>query len=208
MKCLLCIFVAASLAIVFALPDASAQTGANELNQAEKWVVERVVAGKIADLSKRFPDQVDRKLSAHFLEDLLTGALPGVKPHRKGVRIMRAIIDERIDLTNAQVPCEFWLNNCQFMSDVFFTHASCAGEVSFFESTFKGDADFRSMKVKHVALFDSAVFEGRVPFSGADIADNFQASYAQFKNKEREATFNSIKVGRGAFFDRAMFEGG
>jgi hypothetical protein len=38
---------------------------------------------------------------------LLTGALPGFKPHRNGVRIIGAIIDEAIDLTNAQIPCGF-----------------------------------------------------------------------------------------------------
>jgi hypothetical protein len=48
------------------------------LNAAEKWVVERVTAGKEADLSRQFPEEKDRKLSAHFLEDLLTGARPDV----------------------------------------------------------------------------------------------------------------------------------
>jgi len=68
----------------------------------------QVRAGEIADLSKQFPDKEKdkRKLSAHFLEALLTGTLPDVKPHPHGVRIIGAIIDEPVDLENAQIPCE------------------------------------------------------------------------------------------------------
>src|SRR5947199_808854 len=70
--------------------SAVAKTGAGQLNRAEQWVVAQVTAGEIADLRKQFPDEDKRKLSAHFLEDLLMGALAGVKLHRRGVRIRGA----------------------------------------------------------------------------------------------------------------------
>ena len=99
------IFLAGFLTIIS--PSAAApQTGAEGLNPAEKWVVAQVTAGKTADLSEQFPDKEKdkRKLSAHFLEQLLTGALPGIKLHRHGVRIIGATIDEPVDLENAQIP--------------------------------------------------------------------------------------------------------
>ena len=97
-----------SLALLLAIFEAdAAESGAapKQWSETEKWVLEQVAAGKIADLSKKFPDEAQRKLSAQFLEDLLTGALPGFKLHRNGMRIMSATIHEPIDLTDAQIPC-------------------------------------------------------------------------------------------------------
>ena len=130
MKWFLDISLATSLAMIFA-SAADAQIGEKKLTPAEKWVVAQAAAGEIADLSKQFPEEKDRKLSAHFLEDLLMGALPGVKPHRNGVRIMGAIIDEPIDLRNARIPCEVRLDHCQFTSSAIFMRASFAGAVFF-----------------------------------------------------------------------------
>jgi len=79
--------VVAFLTIIHA-SSAVAKTSAGGLNPAEQWVVAQATAGEIADLSKKFPEEKDRKLSAHFLENLLTGTLPGLKLHRHGVRIM------------------------------------------------------------------------------------------------------------------------
>src|SRR6266487_4010285 len=100
--------LAAFLTIIYA-SSAVAKTGAGGFTPAEEWVVVQATAGEIADLSKKFSEEKDRKLSAHFLEDLLMGTLPGVKLHRHGVRIIGAIIEEPIDLENAQISYEVWL---------------------------------------------------------------------------------------------------
>jgi len=121
------ICLAAFLAIYAS--SAVAKTAAGGLNPAEKWIVAQVRAGEIADLSKQFPDKEKdkRKLSAHFLEALLTGTLPDVKPHRHGVRIIGAIIDEPVDLENAQIPCEVWLVHCQFNASTTFSGGASQG---------------------------------------------------------------------------------
>ena len=206
MKWFLDISLATSLAMIFA-SAADAQIGEKKLTPAEKWVVAQAAAGEIADLSKQFPEEKDRKLSAHFLEDLLMGALPGVKPHRNGVRIMGAIIDEPIDLTDAQIPCRVWLDNCQFMSSATFLRTSFSGTILFDESTFKAEASFNSMKVGHDAFFRKAVFEGSADFVGVGITSDFVTDDAQFKNKEQGADFNSMKVRETASFKKAVFEG-
>src|SRR6266566_2250168 len=206
MKWFLDVSLATSLAMIFA-SAADAQIGEKKLTPAEKWVVAQAAAGEIADLSKQFPEEKDRKLSAHFLEDLLMGALPGVKPHRNGVRIMGAIIDEPIDLTDAQIPYRVWLDNCQFMSSATFLRTSFSGTILFDESTFKAEASFNSMKVGHDAFFRKAVFEGSADFVGVGITSDFVADDAQFKNKEQGADFNSMKVGHTASFTKAVFEG-
>jgi len=183
-----------------------AKTGAGELNATEEWVVTQTRAGEIADLSKQFPEKDKRKLSAHFLEELLTGALPGIKLHRHGVRIIGATFDEPVDLENAPIPCEVWLEHCQFNASANFTGASFAGTISFENSAFKTDAGFNSIKAGR-AVFNDAVFEGPVDFVSADVAGNFEANGAKFQNKEKEASFSGMKVGGYASFKSAVFEG-
>src|SRR5262249_45402690 len=126
----------AAFLTIISLSAAVPQTSAGELNTAEKWVVAQVTAGEIAILSKQVTGEKDRKLSSHFLEDLLTGTLPSVKLHRHGVRIACAIIDEPIDLENAQILGDVLLNRCQFNGNVTFVHANFGGALSFVGSRF------------------------------------------------------------------------
>ncbi|HYJ05182.1 MAG TPA: hypothetical protein VEX43_08610 [Chthoniobacterales bacterium] len=181
---------------------ANAQTAPAKLNPAEEWVIEQVKAGKIADLSEKFPNKEDRKLGATFLEDLLTGG----KPNRKGVRLSGAIIDEEIDLTNAQILFEVRLQKCEFRRSATFVRANFTSSVSFNSSLFKRGADFNSMKVGDSAFFRTTGFEGPADFSWTEIAGNFEADWAQF-NENAEASFNSMKVGGAASFEKAVFEG-
>ena len=104
------------------------------------------------------------------------------------------LLTSQIDLENAQIPCEVWLEHCQFNASANFNGASFAGTVSFENSAFKADAGFNSMKVGR-AVFNDAVFEGPVDFVSADIAGNFEADGARFQNKEKTADFGSMKVG-------------
>src|SRR5262249_14442135 len=162
---------------------AAPQTGAGGLNPAEQWIVAQVTAGKIADLSKKFPEEKDRKLSATFVQDLLTGSLTGVNPPRIGVRSKRAVIDAKREMSNAQSPWEVSLDDCQFSRAAIFVRANFAGTVSFENSTFEADANFNAMKVGQTALFNKAVFKGWVDFGSADIAGDFEAQRAKFKDK-------------------------
>ncbi len=200
-------FSAGLIAASVTTASATPQNASHKLSSTEEWVVAQATAGQIAHLSEKFPKEEDRKLSALFLEDLLTGTVPGVKLHRHGVQIVGAIIDEPIDLRNAHIPCEVHLENCQFRSYVIFVNASFAREVSFDNSTFKAGSAFIAMHVGDVASFDKAVFEGPAMFIGADIARAFHANEGQFKNKAEGTSFNSMKVGHLASFNKAVFEG-
>jgi uncharacterized protein YjbI with pentapeptide repeats len=184
------------------LATISASAAAPQID-AEEWVAAQVTAGEIADLVEQFPEKENRKLSAHFLEDLLTGT----RLHRHGVRIKGAIIDEPIDLENAQVRCEVWLDDCQFNKSVTFARANFASGLLFHGSRCKESANFNGMKLGGTASFRGAVFEGPVDFVGADIANNFEAQAAHFQNKEKYASFNGMKVGGDAVFNDTFFEG-
>jgi uncharacterized protein YjbI with pentapeptide repeats len=199
------IFAAAFLTLISASAVVG-QAGPEAMNPAEKWVVVQAAAGRTADLIKQFPKEKDRKLGAHFLENLLIGALANFKPHRRGLVITGAIIEEPMDVINGQVPCDIVLKECQFMRYANFSRASFAGGVSFERSTFKLGADFSSPKFGYMAVFTDTVFEGPVDFSGADIAFGLIGNRAQFKDQKEGAAFLGIKAPL-VLFDKAMFKG-
>ena len=177
------------------------------MNHAEEFVVAQAMGGQIADLTKQFPEEKDRKLRAGFLEELLIGTLPGFKQNRKGVRIFGAIIDMPIDLSNAQIPCDVILAKCQFNFQVSLAQANFVGALSLNGSRFEA-ANFAGMKVQGNADFSNARFEGTTVFSFAfaDIAGNFVMQSVTFQPKA-SALFLGLKVRGYALFKDAVFEG-
>jgi hypothetical protein len=173
---------------------------------AEKWVVEQVAAGQIADLEERFPDEADRVLSADFIQKLLTASLKDVEVPRQGVRIYHAVFVEPVDLENAEIPYETWLNESRFEDRLNFSKSLFRKDLSLSGSSLNA-ANFNSMKVGGSAFFNRAVFVGPVDFALVDIEVNFQADEAQFTHPEQEASFSGMKVGGSAFFNRAVFAG-
>ena len=174
---------------------------------AESWVLERVAAGKIANLKERFPDnETDRVLSARFLEDLLTNSLKDVSIHRRGVRISYAIVTEPIDLENAEIPYEVWLNNCRFESGVNFARGVFHKNLSFIGSSLQS-ANFNSVKVAQAAFFRTTTFAGSVNFVNGEIGSNFEADGSQFTHAEQLANFNSMKVQHTVLLNGARFAG-
>jgi uncharacterized protein YjbI with pentapeptide repeats len=200
------LLLSASL-IIISPSTAAPQTSAEVMSPVEEWVVAQLRVGETADLIRQFPDEEKdkRKLSAHFLEDLLTGALPGFKPHRNGIRIVGAIIDDPIDLTNAQIPSEVRLEHCQFTSGANFTRASFAGLVSFDGSVFNAHVTFHHVKIGDSIFVRKTVFKGQTDFESADISGNLAAAGAAFQNKENPAEFTRLKVGGDANFNFAEF---
>jgi len=180
----------ASLFTVFP-STAAAQTGAEIMNPAEQWIVGQVSDGKTVDLTLQFPgkEKYGQKLSAHFLEQLIMGTLPGFKPHRNGVRIVNAIVDDPIDLTNAQIQCEVRLEHCQLMKGATFIRARLAGLLSFDGTAFNGDANFHHVKAEESIFLRKTVFKGQANFDSAEITGNFVAGWAAFQNKENPADF-------------------
>ena len=189
---------------------ASAQQGkvGAPLNETEQWVIARVQAGDLADLRQQFPnDESKRSLSARFIEDLLTDSLPSVKPHRRGILISGALIKEPINLINAEINHEVWLNNCTFQSWVSCTRAKFASDVSFDGSEFVSSVDFGEMRVGETACFRSTKFDDSVIFTTAEIANDFEGCNSVYTSKDKEVVFRSLKVGGKACFSHSVFEG-
>jgi uncharacterized protein YjbI with pentapeptide repeats len=203
------IFVAALLAVGISFWSFTCSVRAEqtdeELSPAENWVLERVKAGEVADLEERFPDEEARELSADFIQELLAGKLKDVPIHRHGVRIKHARITETLDLVNAEVPDDVWLEHCQFDSRVDLSMSHFRRVLSFRHSRFR-EADFIGMEVRY-ALFENTVFEGAADFRYTQIGGNFQANEARFNSAKAEAAFDNMTVGGTAKFEWAVFEG-
>jgi uncharacterized protein YjbI with pentapeptide repeats len=178
------------------------------LSAPEHFVLKQAAAGEIADLQQEFGDVEDkRRLRARFLEELLTGDLPGVRLHRRGVRISRAVIAEPLDLENAEVAVAVALRDCIFKEWFSIIDACFSHHLSLIGSQFVKRAGFHRLNLAGGIFCRNTVFAGGVDFGHADIKGQFMAQGAKFLTEDQEANFNGLQVGKGAFFNGAEFYG-
>jgi hypothetical protein len=203
------------------------------LTPQEQFVLKQAAAGEIADLEQEFGGaEEERRLRARFLEELLSGDLPEVRVHRRGVRIRHAVIQEPLDLENAEILPVVSLNFCRFKKQVKFEGACFNKDLELENSIFVNGADFfavniqrqfnasetqflnpyteanfNSLKVGQNTFFNNVIFQGPVDFGGAGVGGQFIARGAQFKNPEQTVNFNSLRVGNSAFFEDSVFHG-
>jgi uncharacterized protein YjbI with pentapeptide repeats len=140
LRCILARLVALASAVLWivdghaapALPGEPCQVDPRETwSETEKWVWNQVCIGEIANLNEHFdssrpwldprsPDgwTEEHKLSSGFLETILLhdpwrSAIP-----RRGVRIIGAWFEEPLDLVEAEIAYELWLEKTRLTSDV------------------------------------------------------------------------------------------
>jgi hypothetical protein len=179
------------------------------LTRQEQFVLRQVAKGESADLKQEFGEaEEDRCLRAQFLEKLLTGELPGVKVHRRGVQINNAIIEETLDLENGDVGVELLLYNCSFKGVVNFTGAFCKKNLLFSRSQFFREANFNGIKVESSVFLRETIFASSVDFRSAAINGHFVANKARFVDKRQGAIFNGMQIGLSARFEESEFHGG
>jgi hypothetical protein len=117
-------------------------------------------ARRVADLKERFPDESKRVLSTSFLEKLLTKTFKGFTMHRHGVRIRNAVFVGALDLENAEIQNEVWLDSCRFEEGVNLSQTVFQKSISFEGSSFK-TATFNSLKVGARPSFVTQPLPGR-----------------------------------------------
>ncbi len=178
------------------------------LTPQEQFVLKQAAAGEIADLKEEFGGaEEERRLRARFLEELLAGDLPGVRVHRRGVRIRHAVIEEPLDLENAEVAVDVDLDECIFKEPFGFKDACLNHHLSLSGSHFLRQTDFHRLNLAGGLFCRNTVFAGPVDFSTADIGGQFVAVGAKFLAKDQETKFFSMKVAQSDFFDGAEFYG-
>jgi hypothetical protein len=196
-------------------------------NTAEQWVLTQMAGGRYT-IDTSGADTVDLRhaptrarastLGARFLENLLTGAIPGFRVGRHGVAISNAEIVGSIDLEYATVPYPVHLTNCRFQGKVDLGHSIFSHDLSLDGSTFQqilvmddatvgtnpvdgfsaaggatfaSNARFSAMAVAGYVSFANSTFNGWVRLDSARIGSYLDADGATFAES---ANFNGISV--------------
>ena len=152
--------------------------------EAEKYVLEQLAKGDIADLSVRFKDNEQKRiLPANFIEELLINP-KGSRIHRNGVLISGARIAGFLNLANTNIENFVYLAQCQF-DDVFF-----------FQSLFK-----KGLTVS------GSTFSGSANFSYSTVMEGLMADDVKFPNPDKVALFDYIKVNGPFSLEKGRFAG-
>ena len=189
-------------------PASADETKTSELTPAELWVLNQVKAGTEANLETQFSNADERKLSAKFVEKLLTGKIPDFVQQRHGVEIRGAIVPGPVDLSRTQINQDVALLHCEFDDDVNFTRTHFAASALFDESLFKKQATFINTRVDYTLFLRNATFEGPTSFLAAEVAYDFSVSHSHFNDTKSAGDFNRLKVGYHGNFGQTEFRGG
>jgi hypothetical protein len=202
--------------------------------ETEKWVWEQVMQGQPADLRSKFeaasepadpagwPDT--RSIRSSFLESILLSPDNKTVLARFGVRIVGAWVKEELDLRNADLSCELWLDESRFEENVLLPGACSTSVISFESSYFAKDCLFSSLKSVELLTMRGARIAGTLDMTGVNIAKGInldqgfscpsislagavvghqlQLSNASVKNI---LNLDDIFVGRDIFMDSAEF---
>ena len=194
----------ASVALM-AAPRVPASAGAP--TPSEKYLLDQIVAGKVANLEEAFPDDAGRVIRGAFLEELLTGSRKDCVIHRNGVQIEGALIRDALDLRNAQIACDTRLVRCRFEAEVNFSKCIFENSLSVEESVFAGPVNAVAMKVGRGATLQRAVFRSAANFEQIEITGMLMAGGVSFEHAGGSADFNSMKAGGNVYFTNAVFAG-
>jgi len=180
----------------------------DECTPQEEWVLAQLEEGKWAHLRIYANGEQDKcRLTAAFLEALLTDGIEDFKPHRKGLRITGAVVAQALDLENAEVAHIVFLDNFKFEKEVNCRDVRFARHLGLNNCQFSQKADFQRVHVQGNVFLRNAVFQGPLDFCGDDIGGQFNADGAQFQSEKEKADFNGLKVGRDAVFSGTVFQG-
>ena len=173
---------------------------------AEKWIITKIANGKEAHLVKAFPNAKDRRVSASFIQKLLTNSVKGLKVGTRGVHIFDAVVSDPIDLKDEEIPFPFSLSNCIFENNVLFRNTSIRGDMSFAKSQFRKVADFEDITLEGDAFFPEVTFASGVSFLGAHVKA-FDCMGCQFTATDKEARFEEMHIDVNAIFRKVEFKG-
>jgi len=204
---LLAALLAGSLLLHTTRAASRAPLAAGAPTVAEKFLLDQVAAGKVADLTTAFPDESARVIRGVFLEELITGGRKDVVLHRNGVMIEGAIVRELLDLRNAEIAHDTRLVRCRLEGGVNFSKSIFADRLSLEGTVFPAAANFEEMKIGRGFNLQTAVFQRGANFDQVEVTGVLQAGGAAFEDASAVVNFSNLKIGGPAFLTNAMFAG-
>ncbi len=179
-----------------------------QLSASERWIVQKLAAGEVADLKEQFgEDEQRRQVRAGFLAKLLTERFPKLRIPYQGVRISQAIVTGPLDLENAEVDHWLELLDCRFLGEINLRDCSFKKGLTLSRSLFTRKVEMQRMRVALSVNFSESVFQGPLDLWRAQISGVLLADGLKCEDPEAGANFNSMTVGQAAFFNQAGFLG-
>lgn len=106
-----------------------------DLTRTEKFVLEKLREGEIADVQAFSSDPKEQVISHQFLEDLLAGRYNDGNIGRRGIRIANATFDRAITVGN-EVPYLVKFTNCTFDAGLDFSNSQFDKDLTFENAQF------------------------------------------------------------------------
>ena len=167
-------------------------------SEPEKWVWGRVCEGQIANFNARYGANLDpksaegwktdRELSARFLETILLHDPFRGAQTRNGVRIVGAWFRQKVDLANAKLDRQLWLDGSRFESNVTLSSLKSLDLISLQGSKFTGMLDMDSVEVGTSLFMRHAEFAEPIILYFARIGANLDLSGAEFGDLDLTGT--------------------
>jgi hypothetical protein len=161
----------------------------------EGWAWTEIRAGRVADFNKHCGTTLDprkstgwedpcRQISPGFLVDVLTVQKWQVQVPLRGVRLRGAHIVGAIELTNAEITSELWIDASRISGRMSLANAHLKRLLSLDGSVIGGDMDASRMNAETLVTWsEHASFEGDVDLRGATVGGEFSMISASFSKK-------------------------
>jgi hypothetical protein len=159
----------------------------------EKWVWEQVSQGEIADfnnaegyggkLSPKEPEgwKENRILRPKFLETILLQESYRNALTHHGVRIVGAWFKEPVDLSDATIPSQLWLDSSRFELDVDLKCLKSPSCLSLEGSVFVCPLDLQLCKIEGQLNMSNSTFSGTLNMNGMEVKSHlFMRDKARF----------------------------
>ncbi|MCH9019254.1 MAG: hypothetical protein IIA73_02680 [Proteobacteria bacterium] len=182
-------------------------------SEPEKWVWTQVCEGKLADFNRQHQEPLDpkspdgwdenRALSSKFLETILLHEPFRSALTRNGVRIIGAWFREPVDLANAKLDHQLWLDESRFESDFDLLELKSTDFVSLEGSRFH-DATLRYAKIKNQLNLARSTFTGTLDMGSMEVGgDLFMYGGAEFN----DVVLRGAKIGDQLSMTGSTFTG-
>jgi hypothetical protein len=163
-------------------PEAAAQAPYDDPGTAAGWAWAQIRNDQIADFSSRKGcngtldphvktgwDNSCRQIPAQFLVDVLTNQklLGQVRQH--GVRLRGARVNGVVDLTDAEIPPEVWIDASRVEGDLILSGSHWNEYLSIEGSALLGKLDANGMRIERDINLQHAVVEADVDLSSAKL---------------------------------------
>lgn len=193
--------------LLLLLGVAACQSQVTPARTAERFVVERSRHGLVANLTV-LPDS-RRTLREEFIERLLTGAYPSAELTRHGVKIVGAVVEKPLIVSNETIPIRAIFEDCifeggmdldgsEFLRDVSFA-GSRFGVATTSNTTSSGQSvTLIGTKMQGTLTLNHARFFLPVDFTNAEVKGSFDVDYVSFGGDDND--FENFKTDKRASF--------